>query len=189
MYNFSLGMQRDFKGYRPIYSQPTDSMLRMMMCESDNHFAEQTLLMVSQRRLGRLSDLDMIDAALARDFADLPDDPRWTDGSGLSRYNLFSPDDFVRILSRMQQEFGMQRIAGIFPTGGVGTLKSYYNNIPGQIYAKTGTLSGVVALSGFIQANSGKWLIFSILVNNHRTTPTIVRKAMEQFLLKVKANY
>ena len=89
----------------------------------------------------------------------------------------------------MQQEFGMQRIAGIFPTGGVGTLKSYYNNIPGQIYAKTGTLSGVVALSGFIQANSGKWLIFSILVNNHRTTPTIVRKAMEQFLLKVKANY
>lgn len=187
--NFSLGLQRDFKGYRPVYSQPTDSLLRMMMYESDNHFAEQTLLMVSQRRLGRMNDLDMIDTALARDFADLPDEPRWTDGSGLSRYNLFSPDDFVRILSRMQQEFGMQRIATIFPTGGTGTLKSYYKNIPGQIYAKTGTLSGVVALSGFLQAKSGKWLTFSILVNNHRTTPTIVRKAIEDFLLNVQDNY
>lgn len=186
---FYVGIKRDFNGYRPVYSQPTDSLLRMMMYESDNHFAEQTLLMVSQRRLGYMSDEAVIDLALARDFSDLPDTPRWTDGSGLSRYNLFSPDDFIRILSRMQQEFGMQRIASIFPTGGIGTLKSYYNNIAGQIYAKTGTLSGTVALSGFIQAKSGKWLTFSILVNNHRTTPTVVRKAMEQFLLKVQAHY
>lgn len=189
MDNFFLGVERSFKGYRPVYSQPTDSMLRIMMHESDNHLADQTLLMVSQQRLGKLNDLAMIDWAMANDFARMPHDPRWTDGSGLSRYNLFSPDDFVFILNRMKQEFGMERIAGIFPTGGAGTIKSYYTDIPGKIYAKTGTLSGVVTLSGFIQAASGKWLIFSVLVNNHRTSATTIRKGIEQFLLKVRGYY
>jgi len=163
--------------------------LRMMMYDSDNHFAEQTLLMVSQQRLGKLNDLALIDWAMANEFARMPHDPRWTDGSGLSRYNLFSPDDFVFILNRMKQEFGMQRIAGIFPTGGTGTLKNYYTTIANKIYAKTGTLSGVVTLSGFIQAASGKWLIFSVLVNHHRTSATTIRKGVEQFLLNVRNNY
>ena len=131
----------------------------------------------------------MIDWAMANDFAKMPHDPRWTDGSGLSRYNLFSPDDFVFILNRMKQEFGIQRIAGIFPTGGTGTIKSYYNDLSGKIYAKTGTLSGVVTLSGFIQAASGKWLIFSVLVNNHRTSATTIRKGIEQFLSSARNYY
>jgi D-alanyl-D-alanine carboxypeptidase/D-alanyl-D-alanine-endopeptidase (penicillin-binding protein 4) len=187
--NFFLGATRQFNGYRPIYSQPTDSMLRVMMYESDNHLADQTLLMVSHQRLGKINDLALIDWVMANDFARMPHDPRWTDGSGLSRYNLFSPDDFVFILNRMKQEFGLKRIAGIFPTGGVGTLKSYYNDIPGKIYAKTGTLSGVVALSGFLQTKSGKWLIFSVLVNNHRTSATNIRKGVEQFLTQIRGYY
>ena len=187
--NFFLGTERQFKGYRPVYSQSTDSMLRLMMYDSDNHLADQTLLMVSQQRLGKLNDQAIIDWVMANDFARMPHEPRWTDGSGLSRYNLFSPDDFVFILSRMKQEFGMRRIGGIFPTGGTGTLKSYYNSIPGKIYAKTGTLSGVVTLSGFLQAASGKWLIFSVLVNHHRTNATTIRKGIEQFLLNVRKYY
>lgn len=187
--DFHLGFERQTQGYQPVYSQPTDSMLRILMCESDNHLADQSLLMVSQRRLGRMNDLEMIERVLSDDFAKMPQPPRWTDGSGLSRYNLFTPDDFVFILDKMKKEFGMTRIAGIFPTGGVGTLKSYYNDIRNKIYAKTGTLSGVVTLSGFIQAASGKWLIFSVLVNNHRTTATVVRKGVEQFLQQVRLRY
>lgn len=187
--DFFIGTERKFTGYRPVYSQPTDSMLRVMMYESDNHLADQSLLMVSQARLGKLDDEALIDLVKKTDFAQMPHDPRWTDGSGLSRYNLFSPDDFVFILTRMKREFGMDRIAGIFPTGGVGTLKSFYKNIPGKIYAKTGTLSGVVALSGFLQANSGKWLIFSVLVNNHRTTSREVREGVERFLMRVRDLY
>lgn len=187
--NFFLGAARNFVGYRSVYSQPTDSMLRVMMWESDNHLADQSLLMVSQQRLGKMNDGELIEQVMKTDFAAMPHDPRWTDGSGLSRYNLFSPDDFVFILERMKKEFGMNRIAGIFPTGGVGTLKSYYNSIPGQLYAKTGTLSGVVALSGFLQGRSGKWLIFSVLVNNHRTTAKTVREGVEKFLLRVRDLY
>lgn len=187
--NFAVSNKRQFDGYRPVYSQRTDTMLRVMMYDSDNHLADQSLLMVSQKRLGKINDQALIELVMKTDFAGMPHDPRWTDGSGLSRYNLFSPDDFVFILNRMKKEFGMGRISQIFPTGGVGTLKSYYNSIAGKIYAKTGTLSGVVALSGFIQTLSGNWLIFSVLVNNHRTTAKEVREGIEKFLLSVRSRY
>lgn len=165
-----------------IHSQPTDSLLKPMMHRSDNFFAEQSLLMVSNENLGYMNDAKIIDTLLKTDFKDLPQKPRWADGSGLSRYNLFTPQDFVAILNKMKNEFGMERIKTIFPTGGEGTISSYYKADSGYIYAKTGTLSGVVALSGFLYTKKGKLLIFSTLVNNHQATATEVRRAVERFV-------
>lgn len=169
-----------------IHSQPTDSMLKPMMHRSDNFFAEQSLLMVSNERLGLMNDARIIDTLLKTDFKDLPQKPRWADGSGLSRYNLFTPQDFVTILNKMKNEFGMERIKTIFPTGGEGTISSYYKADSGYIYAKTGTLSGVVALSGFLYTKKGKLLIFSTLVNNHQASSTEVRRAVEKFIESVR---
>ena len=134
---------------RIIHSQPTDSLLKPMMHRSDNFFAEQSLLMVSNEMLGIMNDEKIIDTLLKTDFKDLPQKPRWVDGSGLSRYNLFTPQDFVAILNKMKNEFGMDRIKVILPTGGEGTISSYYKADSGFIYGKTGTLSGVVPFSGF----------------------------------------
>jgi D-alanyl-D-alanine carboxypeptidase/D-alanyl-D-alanine-endopeptidase (penicillin-binding protein 4) len=159
------------------------------MHRSDNFFAEQSLLMVSQRMLNRMSDEQIIDTLLKTDFVDLPQQPRWADGSGLSRYNLFSPQDFVRILEKMKDQFGMNRIKVIFPSGGEGTLASYYKQESGAIYAKTGTLSGVVALSGYLYTKKGKLLLFSTLVNNHRSSSTEIRKQIEKFLTHIRATY
>ena len=90
----------------------------------------------------------------------------------------------------MRQQFGMQRIADIFPTGNEGTLAQYYKSDSGFIYAKTGTLSGVVALSGFLYTRKKRLLIFSILVNNHQAGPaTLVRRAMESFLGQLRSRY
>lgn len=172
-----------------IYSQPTDSLLKPMMHRSDNFFAEQSLLMVSNERLGMMNDAKIIDTLLKTDLKDLPQKPRWVDGSGLSRYNLFTPQDFVFILNKMRNEFGMERIKTILPTGGEGTISSYYKADSGFIYVKTGTLSGVVALSGFLYTKKGKQLIFSILVNNHQASATDVRRAMEKFLLGIRNKY
>ncbi|MEI9808487.1 MAG: D-alanyl-D-alanine carboxypeptidase [Bacteroidota bacterium] len=133
---------------KPVHSQPTDSLLKPMMHRSDNFFAEQSLLMVSNKILGVMNDEKIIDTLLKTDFKDLPQKPRWADGSGLSRYNLFTPQDFVAILTKMKNEFGMERIKVILPTGGEGTIKSYYKADSTYIFAKTGTLSGVVCLSG-----------------------------------------
>lgn len=175
--------------WHKIHSQPTDSLLKPMMHRSDNFFAEQSLLMVSNERLGVMNDAKIIDTILKTDFKDLPQKPRWVDGSGLSRYNLFTPQSMVAILHKMQKEFPMERIKEIFPTGGEGTISSYYKADSGYIYAKTGTLSGVVALSGFLYTKKGKLLIFSALVNNHQASATDVRRAVEKFLQGVRNRY
>ena len=175
--------------FMSIKSQPTDSLLKPMMHNSDNFFAEQSLLMVSNEMLGVMNDEKIIDTLLKTDFKDLPQKPKWVDGSGLSRYNLFTPQDFVAILNKMKNEFGMERIKVILPTYGEGTLSNDYKADSGYIYGKTGTLSGVVAFSGFLYTKKGKLLIFSTLVNNHQATSIEVRKAVEKFLEGVRNKY
>jgi D-alanyl-D-alanine carboxypeptidase/D-alanyl-D-alanine-endopeptidase (penicillin-binding protein 4) len=177
------------KNVKEIKSQKTDTLLKIMMHRSDNFFAEQSLLMVSNERLGYMNDEKIIDTLLKTDFKDLPQKPRWVDGSGLSRYNLFSPKDFVSILNKMKNDFGMDRIKVILATGGEGTISSYYKADSGYIYGKTGTLSGVVAFSGFLYTKKGKLLIFSTLVNNHQASATEVRHAIEKFLQGIRNQY
>jgi len=184
---FSLSLS--FDGYKKIYSQPTDSLLKPMMHRSDNFFAEQSLLMVSNELLGVMNDEKIIDTLMKTNFKDLPQRPRWVDGSGLSRYNLFSPQDFVAIFNKMKTDFGMERIRNIFPTGNEGTLTNYYKTETGFIFAKTGTLSGVVSLSGFLYTKKNKLLIFSVLVNNHNSSATAVRKAVEKFVEGIRNKY
>ena len=172
-----------------IKTQPTDSLLKPMMHRSDNFFAEQSLMMVSNERLSGMNDAKIIDSLLKTDLKDLPQKPRWVDGSGLSRYNLFTPQDFISILNKMKNEFGMERIKVIFPTGGEGTISSYYKADSNYIFAKTGTLSGVVALSGYLYTKKGKLLIFSALVNNHQASATAVRRSVEKFLQEIRQKF
>jgi D-alanyl-D-alanine carboxypeptidase/D-alanyl-D-alanine-endopeptidase (penicillin-binding protein 4) len=172
-----------------FHSQPTDSLLRPMMHRSDNFFAEQTLLMVSNERLGVMNDEKIIDTLLKTDLKDLPQKPRWADGSGLSRYNLFTPQDFIAIFNKMKNEFGVERMKNILPTGNEGTLEGRFVVDSNYIFAKTGTLSGVVSLSGFLYTRKNKLLIFSILVNNHNSSATAVRKAVEKFVKDIRNKY
>ena len=88
------------------------------MQRSDNFFAEQTLLMVSNAKLGMMSDSKIIDTLLKTDFAGLPQKPKWVDGSGLSRYNLITPQDFVWVLTQMKNNFSWERLSTIFPRQG-----------------------------------------------------------------------
>jgi D-alanyl-D-alanine carboxypeptidase/D-alanyl-D-alanine-endopeptidase (penicillin-binding protein 4) len=177
------------EGLKTIYSRPTDSILMPMMHRSDNFFAEQMVLMVSNEKLGVMSNRRIADTMFKTDFKDLPQRPRWADGSGLSRFDLYTPQDFIAILMKMEQEFGMDRIKRVFATGGTGTLASFYKQDSGYIFAKTGTLSGVVALSGFLYTKKNKLLIFSVLVNNHQSNATTIRRKVEAVLTAVRQQY
>lgn len=179
----------EFSKIDTVRSQPVDLFLKNLMYRSDNFYAEQTLLMISNMMFGKMSDRLVIDTLLKTALSDLPQAPSWADGSGLSRYNLFTPQDFVTILKKMQQEFGIERMKKIFATGGSGTISSYYKQDSGYVYAKTGTLTGVVALSGFIITRKDRLLLFSTLVNNHKSTVTQVRSAVEKFILHLRRNY
>ena len=186
--SLNLGLAARLR-WRKIKSQPTDSLFKPMMHRSDNFFAEQTLLMVSNEYLGYMSTGKIIETLLNADLKDVPQKPKWVDGCGLSRYNLFTPQSFVYILKKIKSEFGWERIKNILPTGGTGTLSSYYKKDSGYIYAKTGTLSNNCALSGYLITKKGKILIFSVLNNNYITSAVLVRKAVERFLVAIRENY
>jgi len=175
--------------FKIIKSIPSDSLFKPMMHRSDNFFAEQTLLMASNEHLGYMNDEKIIDTLLKTDLKDVPQKPKWVDGSGLSRYNLFTPKDFVYILNKMQNEFGLPRMKVILPTGGEGTLSAYFKKDAGFIYAKTGTLSNNCALSGYLITSKGKLLIFSILANNYITGASPIRRAEERFLEYIREKY
>jgi D-alanyl-D-alanine carboxypeptidase/D-alanyl-D-alanine-endopeptidase (penicillin-binding protein 4) len=136
-----------------------------------------------------MNDEKIIETLLLSGLKGFPQKPRWADGSGLSRYNLFTPQDFVWLLDKMKTEFSWERLKTIFPTGGTGTLRNYYKQDSNFIYAKTGSLSGVVALSGYLVTLKNKALIFSILVNNHQSNPVAIRRKTEELLQYIRLHY
>ena len=172
--------------FKTIKTVSTDSLLKIMMLRSDNFYADQIVLMASAQLFGKMDDAALIDSVKKLFFADLPQKMRWVDGSGLSRYNLNTPENYIAILKQMQAKFGEARVKNIFEKGGEGTIAAYYKNFPGTIYAKTGTLGGQVALSGFIYTPKQQKLYFSVLVANHMSPSSAqVRRAVETYLTKV----
>jgi serine-type D-Ala-D-Ala carboxypeptidase/endopeptidase (penicillin-binding protein 4) len=172
--------------YKTIKTVATDSLLKIMMLRSDNFYADQIVLMASEQLFGKMDDAALLDSTKKLFFADLPQKMRWADGSGLSRYNLNTPENYIAILQQMQAKFGEARVKNIFEKGGEGTISAYYKNFPGTMYAKTGTLGGQVALSGFIYTPKLQKLYFSVLVANHMSpTSTQVRRAVETYLTSV----
>ena len=172
--------------YKTIKTVPTDSLLKIMMLRSDNFYADQIVLMASEQLFGKMDDAALLDSTKKLFFADLPQKMRWADGSGLSRYNLNTPENYIAVLQQMHTKFGEARVKNIFEKGGEGTISAYYKNFPGTMYAKTGTLGGQVALSGFIYTPKQQKLYFSVLVANHMSpSSTQVRRAVETYLTKV----
>ena len=177
-----------FDASKPVYSQELDSLLKPMMYNSDNFFADQILLMAGMKLTGELRTAKVIDTILKTDLSGFPDKPKWVDGSGLSRFNLFTPRDMIWVLDKMKKEFSWNRITGIFPTGGKGTLRSYVGE-NGRLYAKTGTLTGVMALSGYVVTKKNRTLIFSVMVNNHTQPTRVIREKISSFLKYLIENY
>lgn len=185
----TLSYQEPSLPYTAFYTQKTEDVVSLMMKRSDNFIAEQLLLMVSKKTLGRFDEVEIKNSLIKNDFQDAVKTGRWADGSGLSRNNLFTPNEFVDLLKAMQDEFGRDRLSEILPHGNEGTLSGLYKGYENNIFGKTGTLNDHLALSGYITTKSGKKLIFSVLVNNHRGQAQVFRKAIEGRLIKLIENY
>lgn len=173
-----------------INSIPSDSLYTRMMQVSDNMLAEQLMLLYATANKLPLNTEKAIAHAIEHYMADLPDKPVWRDGSGLSRYNLFTPRTMVALLQKIHQKVPQERLFRILPTGGrTGTLKNVFKEDPPFIFAKTGSLSNVYNLSGYMITKKGKVLVFSFM-NNNFTKPTAdVRKEVERILTGVHNRY
>lgn len=174
-----------------FYSQKSDDVYREMMENSDNFLAEHLLILASSTLPGKLSAAEIIAYAKQNLLKELKQQPEWFDGSGLSRYNLFTPQSFSQVLEKMYNEFPEERLFSIFPIGGkTGTIKNRYRDtMQPYIYAKTGTLSNNVTLSGYLKTKSGRTLIFSLMNNNSVKNLSWIRNENEKLLRIVRDHY
>jgi serine-type D-Ala-D-Ala carboxypeptidase/endopeptidase (penicillin-binding protein 4) len=106
----------------------------------------------------------MLSAGVAKD------DFFFYDGSGMSANDLIAPRAYTTLLTYAARQPWGEAWKSTFPVAGVdGSLGSRFKTSPlkGKLFAKTGTLNEVNALSGYLTAASGRTLAFSILVNGH----------------------
>lgn len=107
-----------------------------------------------------------------------------SDGSGLSEQDLLTPDSTMQLLQYMWRSPNHDLWLAALPVGGVdGTLQHRFKDLPNadHVHAKTGTLSHVHTLSGYVQTNSGRWLAFSAMVNGAVSEMPAATAFLDQF--------
>ncbi|MDQ6663279.1 MAG: D-alanyl-D-alanine carboxypeptidase/D-alanyl-D-alanine-endopeptidase [Acidobacteriota bacterium] len=152
-------------------SPPLIEDLRLTGKVSQNLHAEMILRLVARERTGvgsRVAGLTELRQFLDEAGIDA-DQYNLHDGSGLSRLNVVTPTSIVSLLRYMGLGQSRENWMSVFAVGGVdGTLSDRFNGkrVRGRIQAKTGSLTHVSALSGYLTQRDGRVLVFSILANN-----------------------
>ncbi|KUJ52409.1 D-alanyl-D-alanine carboxypeptidase/D-alanyl-D-alanine-endopeptidase [Chryseobacterium sp. JAH] len=153
---------------------------------SDNGLAEALLKTVGFQKMGDQtteSGRIVVNEHL-KDVAFDVEGLNYMDGSGLSRSNHVTPISQVKFLtSLMNQKYYKTYFDSLPIAGQTGTLKRMFiGQGNGQIFAKTGTLNKVKALTGYMKTNTGRTLVFSILVNNYSGSVDMVKNRIEKIL-------
>jgi D-alanyl-D-alanine carboxypeptidase/D-alanyl-D-alanine-endopeptidase (penicillin-binding protein 4) len=182
-------------GARPLAahsSPPLAEILPLLNKPSDNFIAEMLLQGLGAERQG--TGTTSAGAAEVRAFLrDTVMDGNpvvVSDGSGLSRMDLVSPATLCGLLEFMSRHRDADVFRRSLPIAGVdGTLGRRMRNTPAanNAHAKTGTLTHVSALSGYVTAANGETLVFSLMTNNYPGAPT--PKGMEDDVCRALAEF
>jgi D-alanyl-D-alanine carboxypeptidase/D-alanyl-D-alanine-endopeptidase (penicillin-binding protein 4) len=176
-----------------VESPPLAQLVKETNRESNNLYAEVLLRLlgkatgkmpVPQEDTGEIG-LQELKTALTK-LGVNPNSYILADGSGLSRHNLISPEALVQTLRLMANSPAASIYRASLPVAGEsGTLKNRFNGTPNRVIlqAKTGTLSGVSALSGYIEVANYEPLVFSIIVNQSDLSPAKLRSATDEIVL------
>ena len=119
-----------------------------------------------------------------------PDDFLFFDGSGLSDHDLVAPRATTTFLAYVaKQPWFAQWKASLPDAGENGSLSRRFPNPPvkGHIFAKTGTLGESRALSGYLDAASGRTVIFSVMVDDHTPATSADRVTMDKIITAIAA--
>jgi D-alanyl-D-alanine carboxypeptidase/D-alanyl-D-alanine-endopeptidase (penicillin-binding protein 4) len=172
-----------------FYSLPSDTLYKRMLHVSDNMIAEQLILLISNTLSDELNTETGIDSIVKKHLSDLPDAPKWVDGSGLSRQNLFTPRSIVALLQKIHEIVPEEKLFKILPAAGQsGTLKNLLKTDKPFIFAKSGSLNNNYCLSGFLITQKGKTLIFSMMNNNFVNSTSDIRKEVIKILQEIHDN-
>jgi D-alanyl-D-alanine carboxypeptidase/D-alanyl-D-alanine-endopeptidase (penicillin-binding protein 4) len=110
------------------------------------------------------------------------------DGCGLSKDNSLTPKQLIDVLYYMTFSPHFPVFYSSLPLSGIsGTLHRYMKGTPaeGMIHAKTGTVNGVKSFAGYVNTLSGKKLIFAIIVNNFTCRTKVVKKKLENVMIRM----
>jgi D-alanyl-D-alanine carboxypeptidase/D-alanyl-D-alanine-endopeptidase (penicillin-binding protein 4) len=167
-----------------VLSVPLKEIMPALMKPSQNQIAEVLLRTLGLEK-GGLGTADSGRKVIARQFDawKIPADGYVVrDGSGLSRSDLVSPETIVGLLDVMRRSPNFDLFFSSLPIAGVdGTIRTRMKDTPaqGNLRAKTGTLSMVRSLSGYVKTADGQLLEFSTLCNNWTTPQAAVDKVQD----------
>ncbi|MBV8519186.1 MAG: D-alanyl-D-alanine carboxypeptidase/D-alanyl-D-alanine-endopeptidase [Acidobacteria bacterium] len=177
------------------HSTPLSILVYVINKKSQNHYAEQVVKMIGAERRNQgswASGTASVKEWLTTKVGVPEGEFSPTDGSGMSRNNRASSFAFIQLLRYMWKTPWREEFVSSLPYS--GDLDSKFGhrlrNPPyaRQVYAKTGYISGVIGLSGYVHAQSGKVYAFSFLFNRYRVGVFAVYRLEDEMLKEIIKN-
>lgn len=148
-------------------------LLETMLLKSDNLIADSLLKKLGEVYYHAPSDFARSGQALKTILYSVGIDlsnANIADGSGLSRYNLLTPEHVLSVLTTLYQQPEYHFLLDLLPESGVsGTLryKRYFNKSPlkHHVFAKTGSMLGIANLAGKVKVSNGHDYLFVLFEN------------------------
>jgi D-alanyl-D-alanine carboxypeptidase/D-alanyl-D-alanine-endopeptidase (penicillin-binding protein 4) len=174
-----------------LSSRPLRDVIFPVLNSSQNWFAEMLL-----KTLGRVAGGDgswdagiEVERTFLIDSVGIDSTAFWlSDGSGLSSGNLLTPRALVTLLRYMDTHPGKEAFFSALPQSGEpGSLRRRFVGTPleGRVFAKTGSIFHVNALSGYVDRPDGERLAFSVIVNNHTARSIEVLSTIDSVVVEM----
>lgn len=173
-----------------VQSPPLSELIAETNINSNNLYAEALLKALATKTSQRNQStagtgLKVMKSTLSQIGVD-PNSYRLVDGSGLSRKDLISPQALVQTLQGMAKSPYASVFRASLPVAGKnGTLKYRFKDMApqGLVQAKTGTMTGVITLAGYVNAPNYGPMVFSIMVNQTEQPIRTVRSAIDEIVV------
>ncbi len=167
-----------------LESPPLSELVAGVLGPSQNWIAEQLLLTLGAELGDRGSweeGVSVVERFLVEQVRVDSLDVALRDGSGLSAYNLVTPRAIVRVLQFMdaRPDAALWRAAMAEPGELDSTLEERLLDLNGRVFAKTGSISNVNSLSGYLVGSGGRQVIFAILSNGSGLTAEKMRDTID----------
>tara|TARA_B100000575_G_scaffold208651_1_gene169923 strand:+ start:92 stop:1333 length:1242 start_codon:yes stop_codon:yes gene_type:complete len=172
----------ELNNYDVLNSDHVDEIYSIILKKSDNLISESLVSNISFRVNDTISVNKGINIIKNLFKSNISKQMNLFDGSGLSRYNLITPEALVISLERIYFMVGMERIKKIFPNNFI------IDNYEDFVWGKTGTLKNNFNYSGYIITNKGKQYVFSIMINHFTEDLDKIKSAIVDFLIYLKSS-
>jgi serine-type D-Ala-D-Ala carboxypeptidase/endopeptidase (penicillin-binding protein 4) len=189
----SINEEQSFQTTLAIYRSPKLSeIIRVINKISNNLYAENLLLTIAKERHkeGHAKEATQVVQEILRKTGLNQEGLFMVDGSGLSRFNLITPQETVQLLSIMARSLHAETFYNSFAIPGEeGTLKGRQKGVSAttltNVRAKTGTMTHVKNLSGYVTTKNGELLAFSFLCNNYDVPGNIIDDLYDRTLTRL----